>query len=626
MLSKSDFKIASSCAKKLVYKKAGYPTANDGNEYMEMLAQGGHVIAKYAQLHYSDGIEIKENGISEAISRTEELLKNHEKITLFEACFSSRGKVVRTDILEKIGNRINIIEVKSKSYDSDTDEPNPKKKLEEYIQDVGYQTLVVMELFPNMTFHSYLLLPDKSKTTKIEGLAGWFSINAMVDEKFEMDEAPAQSNFKFQKPLVEFKFENDPNRNHRIKEITDNSLLTLVEVSEQVNLVIEEIGTSAREFIEILRKGIKPEQYKIDKNCKACEFNLGKEISNNGYRECWNGLSDIEPHIFDLYFGGAIGSSVKGWYFDELISKGKVSLYDIDPERLKSPKGELGSRAIRQLLQINNTKTKQEWISGELFDILDDLSYPLHFIDFETFLGALPHHQNMRPYELIAFQWSCHTIHGPKSPPVHSEWINTEYEFPNFKFAESLMKQIGNSGTPLIWTQFENSTLKNILSQMDSFNYQNPDLKNWLTEITTDKKQGREGRFVDLNELCLRYYFHPEMMGKTSIKKVLPAIWNNNPDLRAIVWFQNYVSESNLNPYDTLSESMMDLENEEVVQDGTGAMRAYQQLMFGPQSKDPNKREILKKLLLQYCKLDTMAMVIIWKYWITKLKAGMKIK
>jgi hypothetical protein len=71
---------------------------------------------------------------------------------------------------------------------------------------------------------------------------------------------------------------------------------------------------------------------------------------------------------------------------------------------------------------------------------------------------------------------------------------------------------------------------------------------------------------------------------------------------------------------------MMDLENEEVVQDGTGAMRAYQQLMFGPQSKDPNKREILKKLLLQYCKLDTMAMVIIWKYWITKLKAGMKIK
>ena len=61
MLSKSDFKIASTCAKKLVYKKSSYETMNDGNEYLEMLAQGGHIIGKYAQLLYTDGIEIKNN-------------------------------------------------------------------------------------------------------------------------------------------------------------------------------------------------------------------------------------------------------------------------------------------------------------------------------------------------------------------------------------------------------------------------------------------------------------------------------------------------------------------------------------------------------------------------------------
>ncbi len=39
LLSKSDFKLTSTCTKKLVYKKGAYPTMNDANEYMEMLAQ-----------------------------------------------------------------------------------------------------------------------------------------------------------------------------------------------------------------------------------------------------------------------------------------------------------------------------------------------------------------------------------------------------------------------------------------------------------------------------------------------------------------------------------------------------------------------------------------------------------
>ena len=50
-LSKSDFTLARSCAKKLVYKKANYPTTLEGNEFMEVLAEGGYLIGKYATLH-----------------------------------------------------------------------------------------------------------------------------------------------------------------------------------------------------------------------------------------------------------------------------------------------------------------------------------------------------------------------------------------------------------------------------------------------------------------------------------------------------------------------------------------------------------------------------------------------
>jgi len=614
-LSKSDFKIASSCCKKLVYKKLSYDTLNDENEYMEMLAQGGHIVAKYAQLIYPDGIEIISNTIIEAVDKTRKQIDQNQNITLFEATVLSNDKIIRIDILEKKDNTLNLIEVKSKSHDSEDDNYNAKRKLKEHIEDVAFQTMVLREAYPNYEIHSYLLLPDKSKRTTIDGLAGWFKVNKMIDEKFEIEELPAQSVVKFKRPFVEFKYEDDPNKGEYIDKLQEDSLLTLLPVDDDVEKILIEIQQHSDIFIDILNNGITPEHYSINKNCKTCEFNLGAEKEKNGFRECWQELADIEPNIFDLYFGGAIGHYKSGWYFDELISQGKVSFWDIDTDRFRNRKGELGSRGQRQLTQYQYTKTKSEWISSELSSILSDFEYPLHFIDFETYKGAISHHKGMRPYELVAFQWSCHTIDSPESEPVHSEWLNLDNVFPNFIFAEALMNEIGTTGTPLMWSSFENTILRDILEQMDIYNYSNDNLKEWLINITTD--EGREGRFVDMNKITLDCYFHPDMKGKTSIKSVLPAIWKNNPYLHSIPWFKKYEpdTEDNLNPYDTLKPINDSQGNDEVIKIGTDAMRAYHELMFGSLADDTKRRERTKNLLLQYCELDTMAMVIIWKYW-----------
>jgi hypothetical protein len=45
-------------------------------------------------------------------------------------------------------------------------------------------------------------------------------------------------------------------------------------------------------------------------------------------------------------------------------------------------------------------------------------------------------------------------------------------------------------------------------------------------------------------------------------------------------------------------------------------MRVYQEMMFGVTGADPAVREAYRKLLLQYCELDTAAMVIIWLHWL----------
>ncbi|MBK8844237.1 MAG: hypothetical protein IPO33_16100 [Saprospiraceae bacterium] len=256
MLSKSDFKIASTCPKKLIYKKASYKTKNDENEYMEMLAKGGHIVSKYAQLMYPDAIEINTESLEKGHEKTKQLLEENENIILFEATFISDGKVVRADILEKVGNVLNIIEVKSKSHDDEEDKAKAIKKQKENIEDVTYQTLVVKELYPEYDIHSFLLLPDKAKRTTIEGLAGWFSSTEMIEEQFEMDELPARNGGNIKRPVIEFKYENYEDRHLYINQLKENHLLTLLNVDKEVVEKIDLIKDRASRFHDILTNGI----------------------------------------------------------------------------------------------------------------------------------------------------------------------------------------------------------------------------------------------------------------------------------------------------------------------------------------------------------------------------------
>ena len=620
-LSKSDFQLASTCPKKLVYKKKYYPTSNDTNEYMDMLAQGGYIVGKMATLLYPDGIEIEGN-TKDCILATNDLLQR-ENVVLFEAAIESNQKLIRIDILEKKGNHLHLIEVKSKSHNSE--EKKEDKGLHKYIEDVAYQYFVLSECFPQYNITCSLLMPDKSISTPIDELANWFSI--IKQEKItdaELDELPAQQRPAFNKPDVLFKYENHEKRDEYIHQLRTAGILGYKEVTNEVIGMQSEIQSRASNFISILNNEITNEDYQISKICKGCEFNT-PEQKLNGFKECWGELAYTEPNIFDLYYGGSIGSKKKGFYLNELIDNKKTSLFDIDIERLRNAKGEMSKRGERQLIQIKYTKENNEWLSPEMKSTIKEFKYPLHFIDFETYTGALPYHKNMRPFELLAFQWSCHTINSPGATPVHSEWIHTgekftnPKEFPNFEFARSLKKQIGNTGTPFMWSSHENTVLRSILKQMETRNVEDKELEQWLRGMTHDKDDHRVGRWIDMNQLALKYYFHPYMKGKTSIKKVLPAIWSNFNYLHEIEYFKEYKSDTFiqgiLDPYDTLATKVLETDIEEdVVKGGTDAMRAYQRIRMENNLNTVEKDEI-RRQLLEYCKLDTMAMVIIWEHW-----------
>ncbi len=590
-LSKTDYKIARNCLTKLYYRLRKYPSNVDGDEYMELLAQDGYMIGAIASLLFPDAVLVDEPDHDKAVQLTYQYLQQ-ENVTLLEAAFESMGKFARPDILIKQGNHLTLIEVKAKSFDSSKDSILRNKKggiipeWQPYLEDITFQAIILRELFPASTLTCELMMPDKSRTTSINNLHSLFALNLIKED---------DSGY----PRARFTFTGD------VELLRENHFLTRLNVDLEAGELTSEVSSAAAAFFKSMNPLTKIPT-PISFACKDCEYRVAEDEAPNGFRECWGELADPKPHLLDLYHGGTVKA------VNELISSGKAGLFDLSESVLGKKNGSMGTIASRQLIQMRHTKDNTEWIDPALGNILASHSYPLHFIDFETSALAVPYHAGMKPFENVAFQWSCHTITAPSAEPKHAEWINTRETFPNFAFAESLMDYLGRGGTVFTWAKHENTILKGALDQMEG-QHKNAALKDWLEWMT-------DSRMVDMNQMTLDHYFHPVMKGRTSIKKVLDAIWRANPSVRS--HFPEYVKEENgemLSPYKSLPPLTI-AGRDVVVNEGTGAIRAYQSMLYGPQKSDPDIRDQWKNLLLQYCKLDTLAMVMIHWHWSEKLQ------
>ena len=127
-----------------------------------------------------------------------------------------------------------------------------------------------------------------------------------------------------------------------------------------------------------------------------------------------------------------------------------------------------------------------------------------------------------------------------------------------------------------------------------------------------------------MNRFTLNHYFHPKMKGKTSIKKVLPAVLQENSSERISQWLENFDTDISLlnkidgyitDPYGQLPALDIYEEAEFYLKDGGGAMTAYQDILFGLRENNEELLKSYENALLNYCKLDTLAMVIIWEHW-----------
>lgn len=584
-LSKSDFKVARTCPTKLYYKKKQYPTTLDDDPYMQLLADGGFMVGKLAQLQYPSGVMISDLDPEAAIAETSRLMAA-DSVVLFEAAFLWGGFLARVDILVKERGRIQLIEVKSKGYDRTAGLTKKagdiRSEWVEYVEDIAFQKMVVQSVYPNKQIDCFLYLPDKAEATTVDLL-------------------PTRFRLKRQSRAVDVEFVGDH------KDVERTNLLTLVPVNDPVAAVYRDVSRGAVELFRYLVDGLQKASPNPGYGCRDCEYRAETDSGGSGFKECWGEPAAQTPSILELYQLGRIKAAGGALLVDDLIARGKASLFDVPLASLTT------SYATRQRVQLEFTKANAEWRSDQLTAVLDRLEYPLHFIDFETSRLVLPYHRGMRPFEQVAFQWSCHTLDGPSGELRHAEWINLEEGFPNVRFAEALRAHIGDCGTVLTWSHHEKTTFNDIARQMADYGVGDEQLKRWLLQTVNG------GRLFDLCAHCLSHYFHPAMKGSTSIKAVLPAVWGSNASLRQHPWFVQYAKVQDgrvMSPYETLP-ALDIFDRAEVVDEGTGAMRAYQEMLYGVGRENMDARAAWRDLLLQYCKLDTLAMVMIWQHWTT---------
>lgn len=250
-----------------------------------------------------------------------------------------------------------------------------------------------------------------------------------------------------------------------------------------------------------------------------------------------------------------VGTLPNGYKVAETMhARGIHDIRDIPLEALTS---ELHLR-IRRVVRAG----KAELLPGAR-ELLQELAYPRYYLDFECIQFAIPIWDGTTPFSQNPFQWSCH-VEQANGELAHHEFLDTSGSNPRRAFAESLLRACGDRGPIVVYNAaFERRIISETAGEI-------PELADSLLALNV--------RIFDLLPVVKQHYYHPMMKGSWSIKAVLPAL----------------VPELNYSDLGT-------------VQDGTQAQSVYFRLING--ETDAGEKAALRQDLLDYCRLDTLAMV-----------------
>ena len=273
------------------------------------------------------------------------------------------------------------------------------------------------------------------------------------------------------------------------------------------------------------------------------------------FRSCFRDLP--ERNVFDLY-------RLQKKKMAEYYHQGLVSYEQLEDAGVIKNKTQL--RQMDYWLRDRGIYTEKEKIR----EFLSGLSYPLYFLDFETIGLAIPIYPGTKAFEQIPFQYSLHYVERNGGEVFHREFLAESGPDPRRALAEAVCRDIP---ADVCVTAYRKGTEGGILNKLaDEF----PDLAEHLRAVANN--------IVDLLvPFQSGWYYKKEMGGSFSIKSVLPAICPDDPEL--------------------------DYHELEGVHNGSEAMSIFPRIQY----MEEEERERVRRNLLAYCRLDTLAMVKVWE-------------
>ena len=323
-----------------------------------------------------------------------------------------------------------------------------------------------------------------------------------------------------------------------------------------VTQIVEENQTEVKKKIIDLKAVLRnPEEpiLKIGPHCK-------KPHSCVYIDKCWPKNREDSDSVFRLY---------------RLNIQKKLQLYQSGVETFNDITSSESLSKIQQI-QLKAHKKGKPFINKEkIKSFIEKVEYPISYFDFETFTDAVPIYDKQQPHMQMPFQYSLH-IQRKESEKLsladnHFEFIADHNKDPRRSIAESMIHNLPKKGTIMAYNQsFEKKCIESLAVFC-------PDLSEQLLALNE--------RFIDLIEPFRGGgYYDPEFNGSFSIKRVLPAICKENPEL---------------------DYKVLDISN------GGMAMNAYKDMRKNSQKNED--AEIIRSKLFEYCRLDTYAMYAIYE-------------
>ncbi|MFV0498637.1 MAG: DUF2779 domain-containing protein [Bacilli bacterium] len=349
-----------------------------------------------------------------------------------------------------------------------------------------------------------------------------------------------------------------------------NEIVVIVDLTKITMEMQEKVEMLINKVIGRIERGLASE-VKLGKHCmrkktKQCKFydicfkNIPKNNSIFAYLDNHHGFKTEDNVKYDTY---------------DLINSGAVKMTDIDVAMLNRNKNVVQRDCVvKDTVHINKSKIKAAICA---------LSYPIYHLDFESIPLPLPRFFKEKCYTQSVFQFSIHveTSAGICDKELdHFEYLAKDHNDCRRELVEKMLDVIkDDGGSILVYNEsFEKTRIKEFAAFFPEYKKRLNNINDRvfdLLHVLKGNKKFYENLGVEIDKGELLYY-HPKLNGSYSIKSILPV-------------------------FSSLSYDGMEVAN------GTMAMQTYARFM----SYDNEIYKQKYRGLIEYCKQDTWAMVVI---------------